>query len=73
MRSTDFLQNNRFKDYLVGTKMYRELYFSKEGIASIAFSSVVTIYLTCMVENISESHLREYLLTLLGIILGGGF
>ena len=73
MKSSYFLENDRFLDYLQKTHMYRETYASKEGIASVLLAIVSACYLVFAEHLVSGEVLSAALQTLLGIIIGGGF
>lgn len=73
MKSSDFEGNSRFKHFLEATRMYTEMYSSKEGIASILLALVCTV-VVCTATHYSEfTDLQGSILTLLGIALGGAF
>ncbi|MFD1431881.1 hypothetical protein [Lacticaseibacillus yichunensis] len=73
MKSKDFLTENRFINYLIATKMYKEMYRSKEGIISILLAVITTGYYCYLSSVISADSLTEALNSLLSYVLGGGF
>lgn len=69
-----FYEKNRFTDFLVETKMYKELYCSKEAFFSFTIAIFFTLLLFFILKNTNDiSTLFEHFFNLLGISISGLF
>lgn len=69
--STYFLTHDRFRDYFCETKMYKEVYQSKESWISIIIGGMVTYFTIFIVLPVINP--TNNFLNLLTIIVGGAF
>ena len=72
-KSEDFLTADRFLDYLKATKVYKEIWSSKEGIISAVLSIFMMFFLGFIFTCIPKYNPTEDLLSVLGIIISGSF
>jgi len=68
-----FLEHDRLLDYLKASKTYREIYSSKEGFMSLILSCLITAYIIILVTNFPKLNITNKMMSVLGIILSGGF
>lgn len=68
-----FANNDRFIDYIRATKMYQEIWNSKEGIISVVVALIVSFFLIYIFAFIPKFNPTDNLLNILGIIIGGAF
>lgn len=66
----DFIEANRFKDLLLATKKYEDLFWSKEAIVSCVLSLCTTYLMFLMTES---SDFIENISNILSILIGGMF
>ena len=65
-----YISHDRYTDYLINTKVYRDLYRSKETLISVLFTVVIILFVINIIFGNDQEETTERLLNFVGILIG---
>lgn len=65
-----YYTNNRYFDYLINTKTYKDFYKSKEAIFSLLFAVITTVMINMLISSLPASEMNEKIIDLLTLSIG---